>query len=173
MWWSLSLSKASINPLESILFVFSTPSLQTYQKTPFSVAPCLRTAVISCHRLRPGPGQRPLQRLGHSMAFTLPSCQLRLCNGGQRIIVNIVNTLSWAMLELLESPGDRFCDKLKNEENCDDDSQAGSPLAIIEDTAPSNNTHFFEGVEKNLEVWFTNSNGDTEHSDLRLIPRYH
>ena len=76
------------------------------------------------------------------------------------------------MLELLESPGDRFCDKLKNEENCDDDSQAGSPLAIIEDTAPSNNTHFFEGVEKNLEVWFTSSNGDTDQSDLRLIPRY-
>ena len=74
------------------------------------------------------------------------------------------------MLELLESPGDRFCDKLKNEEKCDED---GGPLAIIEATAPSNNTHFFEGVEKNLEVWFTNSNGDTEHSDLRLIPRYH
>ena len=74
------------------------------------------------------------------------------------------------MLELLESPGDRFCDKLKNEESYD---EAGGSLAIIEDTAPSNNTHFFEGVEKNLEVWFTNSNGDTEHSDLRLIPRYH
>ena len=76
------------------------------------------------------------------------------------------------MLEL-EPPGDQFCDKLNNEENCDDETQAEGSLPIIEDTAPSNNTHFFEGVEKNLEVWFTNSNGDTEHSDLRLIPRYH
>ena len=75
------------------------------------------------------------------------------------------------MLELEPPPGDRFCDKLNNEENCDDETQAGSSLPIIEDSAPSNNTHFFEGVEKNLEVWFTNSSGDTEHSDLRLIPR--
>ena len=39
----------------------------------------------------------------------------------------------------------------------------------------ANNTvaHFFEGVEKNLEVWFTNtSNGRTSaESDLRNIPR--
>jgi len=32
-------------------------------------------------------------------------------------------------------------------------------------------THFFEGVEKNLEVWFTNSVDDTAESDLRKIPR--
>jgi len=76
------------------------------------------------------------------------------------------------MLELEPPPpGDQFCDKLNIEENCDDETQAEGSLPIIEDTAPSNNAHFFEGVEKNLEVWFTNSNGDTEHSDLRLIPR--
>ena len=63
-----------------------------------------------------------------------------------------------------------LCDKL-NEENCDD-TKVVSSLPSIENTAPSNNTHFFEGVEKNLEVWFTSSNGDTAHSDLRLIPRY-
>ena len=33
------------------------------------------------------------------------------------------------------------------------------------------NTSFFEGVEKNLEVWFTNSNEDIKNSDLRNIPR--
>ena len=32
-------------------------------------------------------------------------------------------------------------------------------------------THFFEGVEKNLEVWFTNSDGNTAEADLRKIPR--
>ena len=32
-------------------------------------------------------------------------------------------------------------------------------------------TQFFEGVEKNLEVWFTNSDGDTSGADLRKIPR--
>ena len=69
-----------------------------------------------------------------------------------------------------EPPGDRICDKL-NEENCDDTRVVSSP-SLIEDTAPSNNTHFFEGVEKNLEVWFTSSNGDVDDSDLRLIPRY-
>ena len=31
--------------------------------------------------------------------------------------------------------------------------------------------HFFEGVEKNLEVWFTKSDGDTSEADLRKIPR--
>ena len=33
------------------------------------------------------------------------------------------------------------------------------------------NTHFFEGVEKNLEVWFTNSDRNTAEADLRKIPR--
>jgi len=32
-------------------------------------------------------------------------------------------------------------------------------------------THFFEGVEKNLEVWFTNSDRNTAEADLRKIPR--
>ena len=30
---------------------------------------------------------------------------------------------------------------------------------------------FFEGVEKLLEVWFTNKSGDVENCDLRDIPR--
>ena len=32
--------------------------------------------------------------------------------------------------------------------------------------------HFFEGVEKLLEVWFTRSDGDVGKCDLRLISRY-
>lgn len=35
-----------------------------------------------------------------------------------------------------------------------------------------NNTHFFEGVEKLLEVWFTRKDGMTSNCDLRKIPRY-
>ena len=69
-----------------------------------------------------------------------------------------------------QPPSDQICDKL-NQEHCDE-TKAVSSLPIIEDSAPSNNTHFFEGVEKNLEVWFTSSNGDSDQSDLRLIPRY-
>ncbi|KAK8392834.1 hypothetical protein O3P69_013102 [Scylla paramamosain] len=34
-----------------------------------------------------------------------------------------------------------------------------------------NNTHFFEGVEKLLEVWFTRKDGMTSNCDLRKIPR--
>ena len=30
---------------------------------------------------------------------------------------------------------------------------------------------FFEGVEKLLEVWFTTQSGNTDHCDLRQIPR--
>ena len=33
-------------------------------------------------------------------------------------------------------------------------------------------TPFFEGVEKNLEVWFTNSSSQTVDADLRNIPRF-
>lgn len=31
---------------------------------------------------------------------------------------------------------------------------------------------FFEGVEKLLEVWFTTQSGNTDHCDLRQIPRW-
>ena len=95
--------------------------------------------------------------------------------------VNIVNITdpslwwhcSWAKWSVMldQPPSDHICDKL-NQEHCDAETKAVSSLPIIEDSAPSNNTHFFEGVEKNLEVWFTSSNGDTDQSDLRLIPRY-
>ncbi|XP_042207261.1 S-adenosylmethionine decarboxylase proenzyme-like isoform X2 [Homarus americanus] len=34
-----------------------------------------------------------------------------------------------------------------------------------------NNTHFFEGVEKLMEVWFTRKDGMTSNCDLRKIPR--
>ncbi|XP_069974029.1 S-adenosylmethionine decarboxylase proenzyme [Penaeus vannamei] len=34
-----------------------------------------------------------------------------------------------------------------------------------------NNTHFFEGVEKLLEVWFTRKDGMTSNCDLRKVPR--
>ena len=65
----------------------------------------------------------------------------------------------------------RFCDLLTNskEENCDDNKVVDTRSAM--DNTAVNNTHFFEGVEKNLEVWFTNSSGDIGQSDLRLIPR--
>ena len=44
--------------------------------------------------------------------------------------------------------------------------------SISDNTGPvTPNSHFFEGVEKNLEVWFTNSNGITDECDLRNIPR--
>ena len=33
------------------------------------------------------------------------------------------------------------------------------------------NDHFFEGVEKLLEVWFTRKDGMTNNCDLRKIPR--
>ena len=89
-------------------------------------------------------------------------------------IVNITDPSSDIGHELSvmldQPPSDHICDKL-NQEHCDE-TKAVSSLPIIEDSAPSNNTHFFEGVEKNLEVWFTSSNGDTDQSDLRLIPRY-
>lgn len=34
----------------------------------------------------------------------------------------------------------------------------------------SNNLHFFEGVEKLLEIWFT-PNSSNKNADLRKIPR--
>ena len=145
---------------------------------------CIRTAVISCPCLAGWPGQRPLQRLGH---YGLHLAKLPVRAGWQHSsLISAVNIhcqllthspapqWCWHCHELSamldhEPPGDRICDKL-NEENCDD-TRVVSSVPLIEDTAPSNNTHFFEGVEKNLEVWFTSSNGDTDHSDLRLIPR--
>ncbi|XP_021958466.1 S-adenosylmethionine decarboxylase proenzyme isoform X2 [Folsomia candida] len=36
---------------------------------------------------------------------------------------------------------------------------------------PESEDHFFEGVEKLLEVWFTKSDGKTQNCDLRMIPR--
>ncbi|CAL4061155.1 unnamed protein product, partial [Meganyctiphanes norvegica] len=35
----------------------------------------------------------------------------------------------------------------------------------------NNNSHFFEGVEKLLEVWFTRKDGMTHSCDLRKVPR--
>ena len=43
--------------------------------------------------------------------------------------------------------------------------------AISNSAKETTNTCFFEGVEKNLEVWFTNSNEDIKDADLRNIPR--
>ena len=36
----------------------------------------------------------------------------------------------------------------------------------------SDEDKFFEGVEKLLEVWFTTQSGNTDHCDLRQIPRW-
>ena len=36
----------------------------------------------------------------------------------------------------------------------------------------SDEDRFFEGVEKLLEVWFTTQSGNTDHCDLRQIPRW-
>jgi len=47
-------------------------------------------------------------------------------------------------------------------------------MADIKDNSadnPGDNVHFFEGVEKLLEIWFTNSKGKQHQSDLRQIPR--
>ena len=51
--------------------------------------------------------------------------------------------------------------------------QDNSDVPSANKTANNTVAHFFEGVEKNLEVWFTNtSNGRTSaESDLRNIPR--
>jgi len=50
-------------------------------------------------------------------------------------------------------------------------------MAEIKDNSmdnPGDNVHFFEGVEKLLEICFTNSKGLKQHeSDLRQIPRYY
>lgn len=40
-----------------------------------------------------------------------------------------------------------------------------------DDGGESAKPHFFEGVEKLLEVWFTRKDGKTRHCDLRLITR--
>lgn len=32
--------------------------------------------------------------------------------------------------------------------------------------------HYFEGVEKLLEVWFTRKDGAVHHCDLRKVPRF-
>ncbi len=41
-----------------------------------------------------------------------------------------------------------------------------------DDGGESAKPHFFEGVEKLLEVWFTRKDGKTRHCDLRLITRF-
>lgn len=50
-----------------------------------------------------------------------------------------------------------------------------SPCAIMSQSLANmivdNNTHFFEGVEKLLEVWFTRKDGMTSNCDLRKVPR--
>ena len=42
---------------------------------------------------------------------------------------------------------------------------------IVENRQRKEENHFFEGVEKLLEVWFTAKSGKTESCDLRNIPR--
>jgi len=50
------------------------------------------------------------------------------------------------------------------EEVCPEETEPAVGLSIIE-------SHFFEGVEKLLEVWFTRSSGGSGEADLRKIPR--
>ena len=46
--------------------------------------------------------------------------------------------------------------------------------SVAEEVVKEERQHFFEGVEKLLEVWFTSSKGDfdPQQCDLRKIPRY-
>jgi len=41
----------------------------------------------------------------------------------------------------------------------------------METDTNSNDSHYFEGVEKLLEVWFTCKDGAVHNSDLRKVPR--
>ncbi|XP_075237019.1 S-adenosylmethionine decarboxylase isoform X2 [Lycorma delicatula] len=42
---------------------------------------------------------------------------------------------------------------------------------MMAETEISNNSQYFEGVEKLLEIWFTRSDGNVKQCDLRKIPR--
>lgn len=39
------------------------------------------------------------------------------------------------------------------------------------DNKEDHQEHYFEGVEKLLEVWFTRKDGAIHHCDLRKVPR--
>ena len=58
-------------------------------------------------------------------------------------------------------------DRLVRTNGCHSEPALPSTAAVT-----SKSGGFFEGVEKLLEVWFTNSESGTEGSDLRNIPRY-
>ena len=42
---------------------------------------------------------------------------------------------------------------------------------MLEFEVPPPQQQFFEGAEKLLEVWFTNTDGPSDNGDLRKIPR--
>lgn len=58
-------------------------------------------------------------------------------------------------------------------DDCCDGSEEVSSTKSSSSCSPStaSSSTFFEGVEKLLEVWFANSDGNSENSDLRKIPR--
>ena len=73
---------------------------------------------------------------------------------------------------------------IHNNHHYDDDNDTSCDLVckqingIVDKSAKgtqgnsTSTTPFFEGVEKNLEVWFTNSSSQTVDADLRNIPRF-
>jgi hypothetical protein len=71
---------------------------------------------------------------------------------------------------------DKMSDESESDLDSKDQNSSESDLELsrisnLELEANFGNQAFFEGVEKLLEVWFSNQSGDISQSDLRKIPR--
>ena len=67
---------------------------------------------------------------------------------------------------------DTSCDLVYKQTNGIDSIIVDTSAKGTQGNSTTSTTPFFEGVEKNLEVWFTNSPSQTVDGDLRNIPRF-
>ena len=77
---------------------------------------------------------------------------------------------SWSDLDSKQNFQDRNSNSDKMSDSSESDLES-SRISSLELEANFGSQTFFEGVEKLLEVWFTNQSCDISGSDLRKIPR--
>ena len=123
----------------------------------------------SCHQPVPGPGHAYLYRISRSRYYLDI-----MCSAGPSLLGKVATAVDKPSCRNSNSSNNTcdtsLCDPVsKSIINFQDNSDVPS----ANKTSNNSVTHFFEGVEKNLEVWFTNTrNGRTSaESDLRNIPR--
>ena len=71
-----------------------------------------------------------------------------------------------------DDDNDTSCDLVCKLNNGIDKATVDTSAKRTQGNSTTSTTPFFEGVEKNLEVWFTNSSSQSDDCDLRNIPRF-